>query len=176
MNKSVTIDGGNSKHKITAVFTDPNTDDKINDHLMQIVEKSGAITVTLQNLQLDSAGQVKGLNIYEPGDRITLTTLQLNGSTGSGITIHGAEVAASDLDIANSGWSQSIDVGLGSQPAVSASTLTPTGSNNLKDLYQINTDNPGNVTVFASGYTAYNWYYWYDGMYDISQVHVDHEP
>ncbi|HJK15800.1 MAG TPA: InlB B-repeat-containing protein, partial [Methanocorpusculum sp.] len=148
--RAVTIDGNG--HKISAGAA-------IGDHLLEIRKVDGL--VTLENLTLDSDDKAKGLNIHEPGQEITLTNLTLTNSTGSGITINGANVIASDLTISESGWNQSIDVGISAKPLVDESTLTLRGTNNLQDIYQINSDNPDNVTVTVDGYTTYDWYYWY---------------
>ena len=150
VNRAVTIDGNG--YTISAGDTIPEA-----DHLLEITKGP----VTLKNLKLDSKGEAKGLNIHEPGEKITLTDLTLINSTGSGITINGADVSASGLTIAKSGWDQSIDVGISTKPSVSASTLTLTGTNDLQDTYQINSDNPNAVTIKADGYTIYDWYYWY---------------
>ncbi|HJK10125.1 MAG TPA: InlB B-repeat-containing protein [Methanocorpusculum sp.] len=127
-------------------------------HLLEITKGP----VTLKNLTLDSKGKAKGLNIHQPGQEITLTNLTLTNSAGSGITINGAEVSASNLTISESGWNQSIDVGISAKPSVYESTLTLSGTNNLLDIYQINSDKPDNVTVKGVDvYTIYDWYYWY---------------
>ncbi|MCZ0860836.1 InlB B-repeat-containing protein, partial [Methanocorpusculum sp. MG] len=153
VNKSVTIDG--------AGYTISSTS-QISDHLLEIEKTiTGSESVTLKNLHLDSKGKAKGLNIFESSQSVILNNVELNGSSGSGITINGATVTASGLEISNSNWQQSIDVGLSSSPGVESATLTLTGSNTLNDPYQINSDNPEKVTVSASGYTAYDWYYWY---------------
>lgn len=147
--RAVTIDGNG--HTISAGAD-------IGDHLLEIIKGP----VTLKNLTLDSDGKAKGLNIHEPGPEITLTNLTLTKSAGSGITINGADVFASNLTISKSAWNQSIDVGISADPSVDESTLTLTGTNDLQDPYQINSDNPGSVTVHGvDGYTTYDWYYWY---------------
>ena len=150
---AVTIDGNG--HTISA--GDAISKDA---HLLEITNG----LVTLKNLTLDSEGKAKGLNIHEPGQEITLTNLTLTNSRGSGITINGADVIASNLTISKSGWNQSIDVGISADPSFDESTLTLSGTNNLQDTYQINSDNPDKVTVEVDGvdvYTIYDWYYWY---------------
>ena len=161
VNRSVTIDGAG--HKITAI-TDPWPTGNDKKHLLGIMKKTDAtndITVTLKNLKLDSASKAMGLNIFEPGGEITLTDLTLTNSAGSGITISGATVKASGLEISGSKWGQSIDVGLGTAEKVKTSSLTLSGTNTLSDVYQINTDNPDAVTVNAPGYKRYDWFYDY---------------
>ncbi len=152
---AVIIDGNG--HTISADDNFP-----ADTHLLEIIKGP----VTLENLTLDSDDKAKGLNIHQPGDEITLTNLTLTKSAGSGITINGAVVSASNLTISESAWNQSIDVGLSASPSVegSTSTLTLSGTNDLQDIYQINSDNPGSVTVKGDGvdgYTIYDWYYWY---------------
>ena len=161
VNRSVTIDGAG--HKITAI-TDPWPKGNDKKHLLGIMKKTDAtndITVTLKNLKLDSASKAMGLNIFEPGETVTLTDLTLTNSAGSGITINGATVKASGLTISGSKWGQSIDVGLGTAEIVKTSSLTLSGTNTLSDVYQINTDNPDAVTVTAPGYKSYDWFYDY---------------
>ena len=162
VNRSVTIDGGGFTIKATAESwpTTGNTE----KHLLGIMKKTGVandITVTLKNLKLDSASKAMGLNIFEPGETVTLTDLTLTNSAGSGITINGATVKASGLTISGSKWGQSIDVGLGTAENVKTSSLTLYGTNTLSDVYQINTDNPDAVTVTAPGYKSYDWFYDY---------------
>ena len=147
---AVIIDGNG--HTISADDNFP-----ADTHLLEITKGP----VTLENLTLDSDDKAKGLNIHQPGEKITLTDLTLTNSTGSGITINGADVSASGLTISKSAWNQSIDVGISASPSVLESTLTLEGTNSLQDIYQINSDNPENVTVTVGGYTTYDWYYWY---------------
>ena len=150
VDRAVTIDGDG--YTISA-------GDGIGDvHLLEIITGP----VTLKNLSLDSKDEAKGLNIHQPGQQITLTDLTLTNSAGSGITINGADVSASGLTISESAWNQSIDVGISAKPSVHESNLTLTGTNDLLDTYQINSDNPDAVTVNGvDGYTIYDWYYWY---------------
>ena len=142
--KDVTIDGNGNK--VTA--------DKgmANSHLMQAFGAS----VTLKNVTLDCAGVAKGLHIYNnnqsggENDVVTLENVTILNSAGSGMTVNGAKVNATNLTIEGSAWEQSIDVSKGGS-VTTPSQLTLDSADGLKDTFAIVEDGAATATVNIGG-------------------------
>ena len=138
--KDVTIDGNGNK--ITA------DEGMTNSHLMQAFGAS----VTLKNVTLDCAGVAKGLHIYNnnqsggENDVVTLENVTILNSAGSGMTVNGAKVNATNLTIEGSAWEQSIDVSKGGNVTTS-SQLTLDSADGLKDPFAIVEDGATTATV-----------------------------
>lgn len=142
--KDVTIDGNGNK--ITA------DEGMTNSHLMQAFGAS----VTLKNVTLDCAGVAKGLHIYNnnqsggENDVVTLENVTILNSAGSGMTVNGAKVNATNLTIEGSAWEQSIDVSKGGSVTTS-SQLTLDSADGLKDTFAIVEDGATTATVNIGG-------------------------
>lgn len=142
--KDVTIDGNGNK--ITA------DEGMTNSHLMQAFGAS----VTLKNVTLDCAGVAKGLHIYNnnqsggENDVVTLENVTILKSAGSGMTVNGAKVNATNLTIEGSAWEQSIDVSKGSS-VTTPSQLTLDSADGLKDTFAIVEDGATTATVNIGG-------------------------
>ena len=142
--KDVTIDGNGNK--ITA------DEGMTNSHLMQAFGAS----VTLKNVTLDCAGVAKGLHIYNnnqsggENDVVTLENVTILNSAGSGMTVNGAKVNATNLTIEGSAWEQSIDVSKGGS-VTTPSQLTLDSADGLKDTFAIVEDGATTATVNIGG-------------------------
>lgn len=142
--KDVTIDGNGNK--ITA------DEGMTNSHLMQAFGAS----VTLKNVTLDCAGVAKGLHIYNnnqsggENDVVTLENVTILKSAGSGMTVNGAKVNATNLTIEGSAWEQSIDVSKGGS-VTTPSQLTLDSADGLKDTFAIVEDGDTTATVNIGG-------------------------
>lgn len=142
--KDVTIDGNGNK--ITA------DEGMTNSHLMQAFGAS----VTLKNVTLDCAGVAKGLHIYNnnqsggENDVVTLENVTILKSAGSGMTVNGAKVNATNLTIEGSAWDQSIDVSKGGS-VTTPSQLTLDSADGLKDTFAIVEDDATTATVNIGG-------------------------
>ena len=142
--KDVTIDGNGNK--ITA------DEGMTNSHLMQAFGAS----VTLKNVTLDCAGVAKGLHIYNnnqsggENDVVTLENVTILKSAGSGMTVNGAKVNATNLTIEGSAWEQSIDVSKGGS-VTTPSQLTLDSADGLKDTFTIVEDSDTTATVNIGG-------------------------
>lgn len=142
--KDVTIDGNGNK--ITA------DEGMTNSHLMQAFGAS----VTLKNVTLDCAGVAKGLHIYNnnqsggENDVVTLENVTILNSAGSGMTVNGAKVNATNLTIEGSAWEQSIDVSKGGS-VTTPSQLTLDSADGLKDTFAIVEDGDTTATVNIGG-------------------------
>lgn len=142
--KDVTIDGNGNK--ITA------DEGMTNSHLMQAFGAS----VTLKNVTLDCAGVAKGLHIYNnnqsggENDVVTLENVTILNSAGSGMTVNGAKVNATNLTIEGSAWDQSIDVSKGGS-VTTPSQLTLDSADGLKDTFAIVEDGATTATVNIGG-------------------------
>lgn len=142
--KDVTIDGNGNK--ITA------DEGMTNSHLMQAFGAS----VTLKNVTLDCAGVAKGLHIYNnnqsggENDVVTLENVTILNSAGSGMTVNGAKVNATNLTIEGSAWEQSIDVSKGGS-VTTPSQLTLDSADGLKDTFTIVEDGATTATVNIGG-------------------------
>lgn len=142
--KDVTIDGNGNK--ITA------DEGMTNSHLMQAFGAS----VTLKNVTLDCAGVAKGLHIYNnnqsggENDVVTLENVTILNSAGSGMTVNGAKVNATNLTIEGSAWEQSIDVSKGGN-VTTPSQLTLDSADGLKDTFAIVEDGDTTATVNIGG-------------------------
>lgn len=142
--KDVTIDGNGNK--ITA------DEGMTNSHLMQAFGAS----VTLKNVTLDCAGVAKGLHIYNnnqsggENDVVTLENVTILNSAGSGMTVNGAKVNATNLTIEGSTWEQSIDVSKGGS-VTTPSQLTLDSADGLKDTFAIVEDGATTATVNIGG-------------------------
>ena len=142
--KDVTIDGNGNK--ITA------DEGMTNSHLMQAFGAS----VTLKNVTLDCAGVAKGLHIYNnnqsggENDVVTLENVTILNSAGSGMTVNGAKVNATNLTIEGSAWEQSIDVSKGGN-VTTPSQLTLDSADGLKDTFAIVEDGATTATVNIGG-------------------------
>lgn len=142
--KDVTIDGNGNK--ITA------DEGMTNSHLMQAFGAS----VTLKNVTLDCAGVAKGLHIYNnnqsggENDVVTLENVTILNSAGSGMTVNGAKVNATNLTIKGSAWEQSIDVSKGGS-VTTPSQLTLDSADGLKDTFAIVEDGGTTATVNIGG-------------------------
>lgn len=142
--KDVTIDG-NGK----AITAD---EGMTNSHLMQAFGAS----VTLKNVTLDCAGVAKGLHIYNnnqsggENDVVTLENVTILKSAGSGMTVNGAKVNATNLTIEGSAWDQSIDVSKGGS-VTTPSQLTLDSADGLKDTFAIVEDGDTTATVNIGG-------------------------
>lgn len=142
--KDVTIDGNGNK--ITA------DEGMTNSHLMQAFGAS----VTLKNVTLDCVGVAKGLHIYNnnqsggENDVVTLENVTILNSAGSGMTVNGAKVNATNLTIEGSAWEQSIDVSKGGN-VTTPSQLTLDSADGLKDTFAIVEDGATTATVNIGG-------------------------
>lgn len=142
--KDVTIDGNGNTIAADESMT--------NSHLMQAFGAS----VTLKNVTLDCAGKAKGLHIYNnnqsggENDVVTLENVIILNSAGSGMTVNGAKVNATNLTIEGSAWGQSIDVSMGGS-VTTPSQLTLDSTDGLKDTFAIVEDGAATATVNIGG-------------------------
>ena len=90
-------------------------------HLLEIVGLDSNGQVTLKDIRFENGdisnshnGGAYGLNFWnataDHGQTITLNNVTINASQGSGLTMKGVNVSATNLTITNSGWGQSIDI------------------------------------------------------------------
>jgi len=151
--KAITFNGGGNT--ITAA-----DDFRLNlwtvdrDRLMEV--QAGA---TIQNVVLDSKSKAYGLQAFGTTDTVTFTGVTVLNSKGTGITINGAVVAASGLNVEGSVWAKSVNIDVSG--ASGAASLTLSGTNTFSDPIAICSDSYNtydgvtkSVTVTAPGYFA----------------------
>lgn len=149
--RDVTIDGGWNSLSASIDFSDKQ------GHLINI---NGDKTVVLKNITLDSKGIAKGAQAYlkeSTATEIRFENVVLMNSNGSGLTVNGAKINATNLTVKGSEW-QSVDVSLG-EGVKSQSSFTLDEASNLEDAYQISSDLTKNtrfgVVDLPDTYTEY---------------------
>ena len=164
VNRAVTIDG--NWNTITASSTFSST----YGHLMGI---SGNMAVILKNITLNSNSKAKGVQAYlqtGTATEIPFQNVVLLNSAGSGLTVNGAKITATNLTVKGSAW-QSVDVGLGSG-VTPVSVFTLDAASNLEDTYQISSDLTkntvfGTVSPLPEGYKEYQLFAEDNSVYKI---------
>ncbi|HJK17117.1 MAG TPA: InlB B-repeat-containing protein, partial [Methanocorpusculum sp.] len=149
--RAVTIDGNWKSLSASPNFSDEK------GHLINI---DGDQEVVLKNITLDSKDKAKGAQAYLKKDtaaEIRFENVVLMNSIGSGLTVNGAKINATNLTVKGSEW-QSVDVSLG-EGVTSQSSFTLDEASNLEDAYQISSDLTKNtqfgVVDLPDTYTEY---------------------
>ena len=146
VNYATTING--NSHKIT---TDATTwtggSDNATKHMMGIEGVAGAVTI--RNLTLDSGSAAYGVQAFN-SSAVTLNNVTLQNSAGSGLTVNGSAVYATNLSVSGSAWGQSIDVSRGSG-VETAATLNLNNVDGLSDTRKIVEDNEATAAVTVGG-------------------------
>lgn len=147
VNRTVTIDGNGYT---IGVGTESWSDTNGSKNLLCVY----ANNVAIKSLTLDSENLAYGLQGYKVTG-MNLENVTLKNSKGTGFTVNGSSVTATNLTISGSGWLQSIDVSKG-QNVSGAANLTLDSVNGLQDTRGIVEDNTctATVTVGSSNWSA----------------------
>ena len=140
--RPVSIDGNGFT---VSAGANPWSSDNESKHLLDV----NANDVTISNLTLDSKGLAYGVQAYQTTGTVLESVTVLN-SKGTGLTVNGAEVNATNLSISRSGWAQSIDVSKGGGVTTPAK-LTLDSADGLGDTIQIAQDDASDADVTVGG-------------------------
>lgn len=147
VSRPVTIDGNGYTITASESWSGSNNSNK---HLLG-VEGISRGDVKLVNVMLNSANKAYGVQPYiTGGNKLVLENVTIQNSAGTGLTVNGSTVEATNLSISGSGWGQSIDVSKG-QNVDGAATLVLDSVNGLQDTMGIVEDGAKTATITVGG-------------------------